>query len=260
MKWAYGVTTVAERLTTYLPATLQALEAGGFPEPHLFVDGLTVEEGCALSPWFALPHTVRQRRVGVHGNWILSFYELFLRNHDADRYVLFQDDLICARNLRGYLEAAAYPDGLDGQPPGYLNLLTFPSNQLLAPKAESDPWGRGGVGFYPSNQLGKGAVALAFNRSAAVTLLSARTMVERSLDRTDALGSRRGTVNVDGGIVTAMNAAGYREYVHNPSLVQHIGVHTTIPGHEGLPKAISYRGHDFDALTLLGASPQEHRQ
>lgn len=257
MKWAYGITTVAERLTTYLPTTLQALEAGGFPEPHLFVDGLASENGCILDAWPALSHTVRKGRVGVHGNWILSFYELFLRNHDADRYVVFQDDIICARNLRGYLEAVAYPDGLDGDPPGYLNLLTFPSNQLLAPKDECGG-GRGAVGFYPSNQLGKGAVALVFNRAAAVTLLSARTMVERSLDRTDALGSRRGTVNVDGGIVTAMNAAGYREYVHNPSLVQHVGFRTTIPGHEGMPQAISFRGVNFDALTLLRTSSQEY--
>jgi hypothetical protein len=57
-------------------------------------------------------------------------------------------------------------------------------------------------------------------------------------------------------IVTAMKRAGWKEYVHNPSLLQHTGDgQTTLGNHIGndrWPGADSFPGEEFDALSLLG--------
>jgi hypothetical protein len=143
VSWASGVTTVPERFQTTLPRTLLSLKNAGFPEPRLFIDGYDRDPGLQL------PTTVRHDRIRVVGNWMLALWELYIRDPSATRYAIFQDDLIAYRNLRLYLERLRYPDQ------GYCNLYTFPENQRLS---------AGRTGWYPSNQLGRGAVALVFDK------------------------------------------------------------------------------------------------
>src|SRR5688572_492151 len=155
-KWSYGVTTVPERLNNLFPATLKSLERAGFPNPRVFVDG------CA-EPKMYVGHsagglTLRNPRVRTAGNWVLSLYELFIRDPGCDRYAVFQDDFVTGLNLKKYLDHCKYPKA------GYWNLYTFPSNQSLAKN----------TGWYVSNQCGRGAVALVFDNEAVVTLLSQR--------------------------------------------------------------------------------------
>lgn len=233
MKWAYGVTTVPQRRGDLLPRTLASLKAGGFEEPRLFVDGAK-----DLESWeqeFKVPVTVRYPTIRTFGNWFLSLAELFIREPTAERFAVFQDDLICSRNIRQYMERCVYPQD------GYNNLYNFPCNQNLAPKNAL-----GGTidGWYPSNQMGRGAVALVFSRQAVTTLLSQPHMIERPLD------AHRGWRAVDGGIVTAFKKAGWREYVHSPSLVQHTGQISSM-GNRPHKQATSFKGEQFDALELL---------
>src|ERR1700728_2616698 len=105
MKWAYGVTTVSQRLETLLPKTLDSLCQAGFPTPRLFVDGFPRPE--TRSP---LPYMSRCPKIGAYGNWVLGLWELLLRNPDAERFAMFQDDLIASKRLRQYLEGCPYPD------------------------------------------------------------------------------------------------------------------------------------------------------
>jgi hypothetical protein len=250
IRWAFGVTTVPQRMADLLPRTLASLAAGGFVAPRLLVDG--------AKDWYAWERafpgheiTTRQPNVRTAGNWVLMLWELYVRDPFADRYAVFQDDFVTYQNLRTYLEKVPYPTGADpSRGPGYLNLYTFPSNQEICPK---DSRGREVVGWYESRPLrsgpegwqsGRGAVALVFSRDAVVTLLSARHLVERFQDK------HRGHRAIDGGIVTAMNKAGWREYVHHPSLVQHTG-DVSAMGNKAHPKAVSFRGEGFDALSLL---------
>lgn len=100
------------------------------------------------------------------------------------------------------------------------------------------------IGWYPSNQRGFGAVALIFPIQVVLTLLTHQHMVNRPLD------AHRGHQSIDGGIVTTMKKIGYTEYVHNPSLVQHIGTISTM-GHKVHPYTPSFRGEDFDAMSLF---------
>jgi hypothetical protein len=246
LKWAYGVTTVPQRRKDLLPRTIMSLRRGGFPTPHLFVDGSrTVQD---WEDEFGLPVTARWPQKRTYANWWLSLWELYFANPDADRYALFQDDMVTYKNLRMYLESVPYPGG--GK--GYCNLYTFPSNLQLCPRAFVQ--GRGNVGerhkgWYQSNQMGLGAVALIFNNEAVVNLLHSPHMVKRVKSKD------RGWRLTDGAVVEAMSyQMGWKEYVHNPSLVQHTGERTTIQN--GLikcphPQSNSFEGEDFDALSLL---------
>ena len=225
LSWSYGVTTVPERLRDLLPRTLASLAAAGFSAPRLFVDGA---EGIATH--FGLDVTYRYPRIRTFCNWWLALVELYVRNPAADRYAIFQDDFITYRNLRPYLEQW-YPEK------GYLNLYTFPVNQQLAKRE----------GWYESNQRGKGAVALVFNREAVTTLLTQPHFVGRPQN------AHRGHKSVDGGVVTALTKVGFKEYVHNPSLVQHTGLESSM-GNKKHALATSFRGEQFDAMELLPCS------
>lgn len=227
MRWAYGVTTCKQRKTNLLPRTIASLKNGGFPEPHLFVDG--EDDPASWEIKFGLPVTIRNPAVRTAGNWALSAIELYLRQPDAELYAIFQDDLVCVRNLRAYLERAVRPTR------GYMNLYTFPQNEDLA---------AGRNGFYESNQRGRGAVALVFSREALLTLFQSQHFVERPQDQD------RGHRSIDGGIVASMEKAGWKEFVHYPSLVQHTGLESSM-GNRKHPLSRTFPGEAFDALGFL---------
>jgi glycosyltransferase involved in cell wall biosynthesis len=242
--WTYGVTTVLSRINTTLPITLANLSKAGFPRPVLFLDGATFTQAEEVEKKFGLEVEVRRRKIRAYGNWYMGMQELYLRAPTADRYAIFQDDFVTVRGLREYLDAVELREGR------YFNLLTFPENEDRVPR--DPPGNKKGdpiPGFYLSNQLGKGAVALVFDRKGVMTVLAHQHMIQRVGD------SKRGHCYIDGGVVDAMKGAGYKEYVHYPSLVKHIGKKSTIsPTHDGFPDPESFPGEDFDIRTLLPTS------
>lgn len=230
LRWTYGVTAVKQRLDDgLLERTLDSLAASGFDKPRLFIDG-EAEGFERLTLEIGLQTTVRTPTIRTFGNWILGLWELYVREPNAERYAMFQDDFVACKNLKQYLEQSQYPER------GYLNLYTFPCNQQLA-KNE---------GWYQSDQMGKGAVALIFDNEAVRDLLSQRSIIDRPLH------AQRGHRSIDGGIVEAMRAAGRKEYVHNPSLVQHTGKLSSM-GNGQHALAPSFRGEDWNALELIHA-------
>lgn len=254
IKWAYGVTATPKRKNDLLPRTLSSLADAGFPSPRLFVDGILNSEATEWEDRFNLLVTPRYPKVRTFTNWVLALAELYLREPTARRYAIFQDDIVCCLNLRQYLDLIQYPDGRDGKPRGYLNLYTFPQNEELAAvenRESNDSKGESSkvepkkmVGFYPSDQKGKGAQALVFNRECVQDLLTQTHMIMRVQDVT------RGHKAIDGGIVTALAKVGWIEYVHYPSLVQHTGMQSSM-GNMPQPLAPSFRGEDYDALQLV---------
>lgn len=231
MRWAYGVTTVPSRITSYLPRTLASLAGAGFDTPRLFLDGGTHRDAMTLEVSTKLEVTARTPAVRAYGSWVLALWELYLRQPDAERYALFQDDMVTYKNLKTYLDKSKYPAH------GYCNLYTMPSNDGLRPKDNSHGW-------YVSNQFGRGAVALVFSREAVVLLLSHQHMVERAMDTQ--IGHRK----IDGGVVDAMRKAGWTEYVHYPSLVQHFGDVSAI-GNKPHKQAETFIGEEFNAEELI---------
>lgn len=233
VRYAYGITTVPERRDTHFPVTLQSLRDAGFDAPRLFVDGDTDAESWRRQ--YNLEVSTRYPTIRTFGNWILALGELYIRDAWADRYAIFQDDFITYKNLREYLDSHEMPDK------GYWNLYTMPRNQVHAPKEN---------GWFLSNQRGLGAVALVFSREAVTSLLCSQHMVDRPKDML------RGWRAVDGGIVTAMNKAGYKEYVHSPSLVQHIGKKSSMQNREQ-PLATYFLGEKYNAKQLIQGTAEE---
>lgn len=247
LNWSYGVTTVPERRNTLLPKTLESLKKAGFDQPRLFVDGDDDVKG--WKEQFNLPVTCRDR-IYIHGNWFLSLHELYIREPHADRYIIFQDDLVTYHYLMRFLEATELPED------GYFNLYTHPHYAKLA----------GGVkGWHASDSRGLGALALMFTNKAVTTLLASPIMVDRPKHvGNKGNGENKGWRNVDGGIVTAMKYAGFKEYFHFPGLVQHTGLESTVSkaekalpgtgtpfkwGHGGV--SVGFKGENFNAMELL---------
>lgn len=248
VKWACCVTTVPSRLHNgLLSRTTASLVMAGFPDFHLFVDGGGLAD-CRkfLELYPSKGITFREPAVRTYGNWVLSLWELYVRNPACDRYAVFQDDFVTVRNLRMYLDRCQFPDGEGGRPKGYWNLYTFPSNQELASK--NKPQGQQFARWYFSNQHGRGAVALVFSLSGVVDLLSCRHMVLKPQD------AHRGWRAADGAVVESLRQQGYWEHVHDPSLVQHTG-DVSAMGNSPHKKAVSFPGEEFDALSLLQSTP-----
>jgi hypothetical protein len=263
MKWAYAVTTVLrdrdgnlhrERRDEYLPRTLASLKAGGFAEPTLFVDGCDFAEAAEYERRFSLRVEASRQRLGVVGNWVRALWTLRVLEPGADLYLMAQDDFVCARNLRQYLERCEHPAK------GYWNGYLFASNESYCPK---DAHGQPLVGWYESRDLrqdgtdirwqtGRGGLLLVFSREAVTVLLSSRSLAEKPMH------ASMPHKKLDGAVVTAMNFAGYREMVHFPSLTQHIGEVSSCGNHRHA-KATSFPGENVDALTLL-ESHHAHRR
>jgi hypothetical protein len=236
-KWAYGVTTVPERRGELLHRTLASLHSGGFESPRLFVDGWEDRYSSDYAS-LLLPVTVREPKIRAYGNWILALAELYIREPLADRYAIFQDDLVAVRNLRQYLEHVPYP------PKSYLNLYTYKNFRDQRGPSNEDIVRGQPVGFLRSNGHGRGALALVFDLAATKVLLSSRHMVGRPSD--PSVGWKK----IDGGVVESLRNEGIVEWIHAPSLVQHIGETSTV-GNPPHRQALTFPGENFDALIWL---------
>lgn len=239
MRWAYGVTTVSSRLGTSLPCTLKSLAAGGFDCPHLFVDDYPNAD--AYRQWFNLHATARYPGLGAVGNWTLALWELYVLNPQAQLFAIFQDDVLCVKNLKAYLERS-----LD-RGRRYWNLFTFWDNEKVIENKIG--WVEAGLAgpLHPTNQSGLGALGLVFTLQGVVTLLSSPSFVQHSLACEPAMHKkcRRGQEKIDGAVVTAMNAAGWREMIHSPSLLQHQEGSSSM-GNKTWPPAKTFPGEEFD--------------
>lgn len=220
--WAYGVATVPERFGELLPRTLRSLATAGFDRPHLFIDGPVQYD------WPAHHQTTHSRPLRAFGNWVMALWELLVRYPTATHYVLFQDDIVCVLGLRQYLEGCPLP------PLTYRNLITYPNNAGRKP-ADLD------LGWYHSDQMGRGAQGLLFTRQGVVDLLSQRRMAEKPLD------TQRGHKALDGAVALALKDARYTEQVHYPSLIDHTGTHSAI-GNVPQPVIDTFPGEQFNVM------------
>lgn len=236
MNWICGMITVPSRNELY-DRTRESLTDAGFeiPHGHTFMDGGGPVE-------FDGGYTVRSPEIGSFGNWILGLTELFIRNPGADRYAMFEDDVLFCRNVRQYLEQCFFPRD------GYLNLYTTEDNlpKLVgAASINERGWGL-------SKQGGRGALALVFNDQGMKTLIGSPRIVGHVGDR------KRRHYLTDWFVMETMRRASFKEYTHFPSLVQHVGTETTItnrvaPMQEQHLTAPSFPGEDFNAMEFLNA-------
>ncbi len=224
MKWAYGVTTVPERIGTLLPQTLASLAAAGFDRPVLFVDGQITG--------YDDHEVVCHPRVGQMRNWMHAIFYLFTTK-DADRYAIFEDDVQACRQLRAYLER--FPAGKV-----YWNLITLDENRVFTQDVP---------GWHESNQLGRSACGLVFDRSTVDCLLRMERFVR---------SPGNGETMSDAVVIATLKSLGYKELIHYPSLLQHVGLESTLGNSIG--QVSGFLGEDYDLLSIPAPTPAEHRK
>lgn len=238
MRWAVGLTTVPKRIETTLRRSLDSLWEAGWKngDVRVFLDGTTPY----LPSWLtSRAMTVRSPATNGFTNWCLGLEELVHRHPNADRYLMVQDDVLYGRNLRTYLERTPWIPGT------YLNLILYPDNEIGKPSQDYRGW-------YPCNRNGQGAQALVFDQCAVEMLLTSPVFYRRRLDRNlDTKGREMRTRNIDGGISSAFQKSGYREYVHSPSLVDHIVEEPSVIGNKEQPRITSFIGENFNCLELF---------
>ena len=238
VKWSYGVISVTDRLNELLPRTLESLRTGGFTAPRLFIDG-SRDTGSYYNYLDKYQVTYRGERLKTFGNWVLALWELYMREPHADRYALFEDDLVTYPHLREYL------DSLEMQLNSYWNLYLHPWNHSrIIPDPESLEMGKSG--FFMGKQSGYGGVALIFNRWGVEKLLSSRELSMRPQCTTEDWWRKH-----DGIISNAMKIAGFTELVHYPTLVFHTGTKSVLNGKAIQPPATTFLGEQYDARNLI---------
>ena len=268
-EWSCGLITVPSRRETLLEGTLGGLRRAGFPDPRLFVDGRSDNyDGCLN----AYAKTFRDPVIRAYANWVLGLWEIYARQPRADFFAMFQDDVVFCRDLRAYCEAFS---GWARGERAYLNLYTAEGMPAKGNVELSRAAGRDG--WFRSNQLGSGALALVFPNHAVRALLGSKLMAGRPYD-----DLTRGWNNIDGAVSEALCRSEqrrigepYTEWCHRPSLVQHAGEFSTIdkrrestdhdpawiaahpfrwPAGSGAP---DFPGEDWSPLTLLGEEARD---
>ena len=214
VEFAYGMTTIP-RQPDYLEKSVASLVQAGFSDFG--------------KAGYQQTHIFRDSPdpMGIVGHWVASLWELWVRYPRATRYILFQDDIEASKGLYDYLSKSEYPKE------GYCNLCTYPEN--TTPELSKPGWHR-------SNKRGKGAQALMFDPKAVKALLTSGRLVSKPHD------ARNADRSLDGMIVEAMENVGYKEYIHSPSLVDHVGKESTI-GHEPTLHMPTF-DETFDLLSL----------
>ena len=232
ISYACGITTVSSRVNNgLLQRTLDSLSKAGFDKPTIFIDGPIEGPVCPSQ-------TSHSPSLGTFSNWYLGALELYIKNPKADRYLMFQDDMVTYLNLRDYLDSVDCPDDR------YFNLYTFDGSK------------KQDLGWSVTRNAGKGAVALMFSRHVLGKLLTSNLFINRTLDRVD--NRKDPEKNLDGAIVNILGHMNINEYVHMPSLVQHTGKVSSI-GHNvnQYTHASSFLGEDHDAKQLIGINYEE---
>lgn len=236
-RWAISVTTVSSRLTNLLPESLKYIRDAGFPSPTIYIDGDT--NPTKWKEHFGLPVISRTENIRTAGHWHLTALETFIRNREAEIFAFFQDDIALNVNVRQYLERT-----IDYSDDRYYNLYTANSNNLLIPTEQYQGRQVRKVGWFKSNQYGRGALALVFTKPVLISLLSSYQFVTRHQD------VHRGWRAIDGGIVDAMKTEGIEEWVHNPSLCQHRGSESSMSNRKHKPAA-TFISQYHDAMSYL---------
>lgn len=211
LKWSYAITTSPDRNVIrdrLFRESVVSLDIVGFDRPRICYDP----------------------GVGAFGNWVIAATTIYHDNPWADRYAIFQDDIVCSRNLREFIERSNLPDN------SYLNLCLWPGNA------------DGRQGWYAApDGCGLGAQTLVFSNKALGALLQSSWIVDHAKD------DHNGRRAIDGIVKTAMEEAGFVEFVHGPSPVKHTGAALSTLQQEHYPETVCFMGEDFDLLTCLPA-------
>lgn len=224
--WAVGITTAPRRQPT-LDRCLRSVQACGWDQLHLFVDG-EVSVGEEFS---AASTTVRKPAAGAWRNFYLSLSELLRRYPTANALLMIQDDALWPSHLpvRDYLEQIRWPDD---------------DRFVISPYCCAD-YTEEKAGWHEFRDTWVyGAVALIFSRTAAEEFLADPIVIERCRHDYQA--------GIDVVLGDWAKRRNIRVIFPTPSLVQHIGDISTLWSHAravGLRRATRFVGDEFSVST-----------
>ena len=203
--WATAITT-APREEPTLEISLRSLANAGWEDPLVF------SEPGVLRP-SNIPENRFVQRISTFGawpNWFAAVVELYMMQPHADAYLICQDDVLFARELRGYLENSLWPAARLG-----VASLHTPSHRARVDFK----------GFHPDNEGWRawGAQAYVFPNPSLRALMRHPAVINHRHR-----GPREGTRNIDSiiGYWSLISKLDY--FVHQPSLTQHIGDSSTL--------------------------------
>ena len=209
--WYVGVRTAPRRQPT-LRASIASIVAAGWI-PTIFA-----EPGTDLSGLEEFPIVQRTERLGVWGNW-RDILERAAAS-DAEQVLTFEDDAIVVPGARAFVEAS----GILAQPRvGFASLYTSRAHHQAREgwhTVDTSQWGC----FW-------GSVALVMPRDSVQEIVSHPIAQDWR-----GISGKQVAPDVWGGDVCVTRIVLDRKrqiWAHSPSLCQHIGDTSTIPGHAG---------------------------
>jgi glycosyltransferase involved in cell wall biosynthesis len=203
LTWSVGLLT-APRPQPTIEETLSNLRAAGFPEIHVFAEpGSFVP---AATPGLFV--TQHGRTLGNLGNFYSSLAALYMTEPRADCFALFQDDIEAATGLREWCENEFWPHGA-----GLVSLFT--------PRVFTAPHPGWRI-LNPGRFRTFGAQAFVFRRDALQRFLADERLLHQRQRQPD---------GDDAAVGDWAARSGEGIAYHSPSLVQHLAVPSSIPGH-----------------------------
>ena len=233
--WAVGITTAPRRQPT-LDRCLRSLQACGWDQLHLFIDG----EVSVAEEFSGAARTVRNPVAGAWRNFYLSLSELLRRTPAANAFLMIQDDALWPSHLpvRDYLEQIRWPDD---------------DRFVISPYCCAD-YTEENAGWHEFRETWVyGAVALIFSRTAAEEFLADPIVIERCRHDYQA--------GIDVVIGDWAKRQSVRVIFPTPSLVQHIGDVSTLWSTAravGLRRATRFVGDEF--VVSSAAEPKVERR
>lgn len=207
-----GVTTAPRKERT-LAKTLASLQRSGFDQIRIFAEPESpVPDGYQT--------IYRKETLGPFRNWLASLKDLLRLG--GDPILLCQDDIVMCRGVREFLARDLWPSPNTGVVSLYCSAKWRQGTGMIQIK-KRNIWG---------------CCALCIPRKVADTICCQR----------DTRQWRRKT-HIDYFIGTVMRKLNLGVFAYNPSLVQHTGDKSTIPGHgkaRGARRSVSFVGENYD--------------
>lgn len=240
MRIKTGVRCVARQPATVFE-TVRSLHQAGFTDLNFFVDG-EFEELSMLRCHGVVSQ--RESRLGGWPNFLLGAMELFLRDPNADAYMVVEDDVVFCRDIMSYLER------METLP----KLASLYTSQRVEQKIAAN-----GIGFTrldPGWHVSSGALALLFCNQVFERMLHSEFVVGYRKRQPADLDKQHfrsdGLHHTDCVVGHFANLEGCGIQYHYPSLAQHIGVESVMyPGFTGKSASRCSQAFPGEAVSAL---------
>lgn len=205
--------------------TIESIRAAGWDEITVYGEpGLETAERAVIRP----------HQYGCWVNWVCALFDMYQTGVGSEMFVIFEDDIQMCRNVRAYLDELLPSLGRFGTVSLYTpSHMKKHAGGLNCVHDESDMGGRVW-----------GTQGIVFTEESLGLFLSHRETVAY---RRESLGVEN--KNRDSAIGMWAKSSGKKVYYHTPSLMQHVGVASSV-GHE-FHESDDFVGVGFDALDLL---------